>query len=199
MSKQMNFRNWVRPNPIPEACMHLVVMKTPNNASANICEHRNMQFSFITRPFVVSNEMHPFPDNIGFCLPVHRKNHLMNGVKSESVVGEQLMYLAISVYKYIIIIHLFVYMALDNKSSKSIYSKYNTSSQLICDDQITATFVYSSCLLLDGLQTLLWLWCGFEANAHQRSIERQTIIFSHEKRDWNVHLMNIQILLILSN
>lgn len=59
-------------------------------------------------------------------------------VKREYCFCWWLMYFSISAYKYIIIIHLFVYyVQIDNLSTKSIYNKY--FNKLICDEQISTT------------------------------------------------------------
>ena len=75
--------------------------------------------------------MHSFKDKITLfaCAP----QNVMNEVESRE--ASKVNVFGISVYKYIIIIHLFVYMR-DNKSSKSIYNKYNASILLICNEQI---------------------------------------------------------------
>lgn len=84
-----------------------------------------MQFSFITRPLLFQMKMHSFRDKITLFAHAPQKVISVNEVREARALSKANVF-GISVYKYIIIIHLFVYM-LDNKSSKSIYGKYKAS------------------------------------------------------------------------
>lgn len=151
----------------------VVIINSFEGKQCTFCWDNNAIFIYHPGPgpLLCQMKMHS-DDKHQNCLRVHHKSCRVIATRVSIHV---LMYFTISVYKYIIIIHLFVYLR-DNKSSKSYFV-----GQIAVDDiQPSVHLLFCQLCLLSWSQKQILLreTMILSANAHQQFsqwIEMQTI------------------------